>query len=99
MKKPASKDLSSAFALVGMNWSPDRWQQVDEAFGATRSKEILAHFQAMERAFWSIKPRHNTGSSVMHDAKTVRKDFLAAFPEAPEGMVRQLENEYLYRNR
>ena len=72
---------------------------MDEAFGTKKSEEILSHFQAMQRAFWSIKPRHSTGSSVMHDAKTVRKDFMAAFPEAPEGMVRQLENEFMYRNR
>ena len=93
------EDLAQAFEMVGRDWNGDNWSDVVRKFGETSAKAMQERFSEMEHAFFHTPPRHKVGSSVIHDSKTVRKDFLAAYPDAPQALVLSLANEYMWRFR
>lgn len=104
----SSRDLSQALAICRkfsvtnptiQEWRTAAWLDVVEVFGEEKSKAIFEKFRELEAAFFATNPRHSVGATVMHDAKTVRKDFLAAFPTTPNELVQMFEREFLRRNR
>lgn len=90
---------SSAPYSTFWRWRSDAWLDVIAFFGEAKSHAMFEILEEMERAFFSKKPRHSTGTTVMHDAKNVRRDFLAEFPLTPPELVLRFEHEFMRRNR
>ncbi|MDX8350910.1 hypothetical protein [Cognatiyoonia sp. IB215182] len=80
-------------------WQTEAWLDVIEVYGESKSGAMLETFEKMHAAFFAIKPRHSSGSTVIQDAKNVQKDFQALFPDAPSELVARFEHEYLRSNR
>lgn len=104
----SSEELSQALSICAKSsvpsstrweWRTDAWLDVIDFFGETKSNAMFEILEEMEKAFFSKKPRHSTGSTVIHDAKNVRKDFLAEFPLAPLELALSFKYEFMRRNR
>ena len=81
------------------HWREIAWNAVVDCIGEIHAEEAFDKIEAYETAYFSIRPRHPVGSFVMHDAKTVTKDFRAAHPEAPENLVENFRVFYLKLHR
>ena len=104
----SSEELSQALSICAKSsvprsssweWRTDAWLQVIDFFGETKSNAMLELLEEMESAFFTRKPRHSTGTTVIHDAKNVRKEFVAEYPLAPPELVSSFEFEFMRRNR
>lgn len=80
-------------------WRKLAWTDVVGVFGEVKATLIFQRIYELEKAFFSIKPRHSVGSSVVHDAKTVRKGFQATYPSTPPLLIKKFEHRYLWGNR
>ncbi len=104
MAKPEKRlftpeELREAYDLAGYLWSPESRAKVVERFGALKADAMHDRIEEMRAAFFTFRPKHKIGSTVMHDAKTVSKSFRAAYPDAPIKMIENLKVTYMTNNR